>query len=278
MQKIAIISDIHGNLEALNAVLKDIKKRKIKKIYCLGDIINKGYHYSECIKLIQEKCEVVIRGNSDEYFSEEHDLTDKTEQEKQRILWNKSRLSDEERNYLLNLPFCYEFYMSGSLIRLLHCTPNKVYELCSNIDTIEKKRTMFLPSPNTVSQELADIVICGHTHIQWLERMYNRTIINVGSVGNPTEIINCDHFNANDQETTRANYLIIEGRLDSKTYEDNISFQFVRVPYNHEKELLASQQNIEFESYKTELLHGRYRDISKIEESLKNHGINAEVL
>lgn len=55
--KIAIISDIHGNLEALKATLKDIEKRKVDKIICLGDIIAKGVHPKECISLIRTNCE-----------------------------------------------------------------------------------------------------------------------------------------------------------------------------------------------------------------------------
>ena len=71
--KIAIISDIHGNLEALKSTLQDIEKRNIDKIICLGDIIAKGIHPKECIKLIKEKCDIVIQGNTDEYFSKEYE-------------------------------------------------------------------------------------------------------------------------------------------------------------------------------------------------------------
>ncbi len=51
MDKIAIISDIHGNLEALNVVLNNIKERKINKIFCLGDIIAKGIHQQNAYNL-----------------------------------------------------------------------------------------------------------------------------------------------------------------------------------------------------------------------------------
>lgn len=277
MEKIAIISDIHGNLEALKATLADIKKRNIKKIYCLGDIIAKGVHASECLKLIQENCEVVLKGNVDDHFSKDHNLLDYDEQEKQRILWNQSLLSNEQRLYLLNLPFSHEFYMSGSLIRLFHASPNKINGFYSNIDKFERKKELFLPSQYTPSQELADIVICGHTHIQWLERMYNRTIINVGSVGNPIEVVSSEKLDANTMETTRANYLILEGELNNKTYSDSISFQFVRVPYDIEKELSITKQNIERESYEIELRNGKYRDTQKLEKSFKERGIDIEV-
>ena len=67
--KIAIISDIHGNLEALKATFEDIKKKQVDKIICLGDTIAKGTHPKECIRLIKEKCDIVIQGNTDQYFS-----------------------------------------------------------------------------------------------------------------------------------------------------------------------------------------------------------------
>ena len=72
MTRIAIISDIHSNLEALKATFKDIEKRKVDRIICLGDIIAKGVHPKECLKLIREKCDIVLQGNCDEHFSREY--------------------------------------------------------------------------------------------------------------------------------------------------------------------------------------------------------------
>ena len=96
--KIAIISDIHGNLEALKATLNDIEKRKTDKIICLGDIIAKGVHSKECIELIRKKCEIVIQGNCDEYFSMEHkNINQLNEQEQRRIKWNQSLINKEDR-------------------------------------------------------------------------------------------------------------------------------------------------------------------------------------
>ena len=61
----AILSDIHSNLEALNAVLKDIKKRGIKTVYCLGDVIGYGPNPRECLDLIIEKTQWCVLGNHD---------------------------------------------------------------------------------------------------------------------------------------------------------------------------------------------------------------------
>lgn len=278
MEKIAIISDIHGNLEALTTVLNDIKRRNIKTIYCLGDIIAKGTHSKECIKLIKENCQVVIRGNCDEVFATEHNLENVPEILKTRVLWNQSKLNEKDRKYLLNLPYSYEFYMSGSLIRLFHSTPQKIDGFAASLDSIDKKRAQFLPSENTISQKNADIVIYGHNHLQYLDRFYNKTLINVGSVGNPTDVIRKENFDSNSMETTQANYLIIEGNLNSKDYNDSLSYQFIRIPYNIQKELESNNDNPELEAYKTELTEGKYRDPSKILESFKNRNIDISKL
>jgi predicted phosphodiesterase len=68
-ERIAIISDIHSNLEALTAVMKDIEARKVKKIYCLGDLIGYGPNPNACIEIAMRNFEFVIKGNHDEAIS-----------------------------------------------------------------------------------------------------------------------------------------------------------------------------------------------------------------
>ena len=236
--RIAIISDIHGNLEALKATLQDIEKRNVDKIICLGDTIAKGVHPKECLELVRKKCEIVIQGNTDSYFSMEHKDIDKLpEQEQKRIKWNQSLITEEDRKYLLNLPFCYEFYMSGSLVRLFHATPTVNNKAVLNVDSIETKFKMFLPSENTCTQKVADVVIYGHIHHPYLDKIYNKTLINVGSIGNSFDVIRNDDKDSSVLETIKSNYLIIEGEYSSQEYTSDISFQFVKVPYNVDKEL-----------------------------------------
>lgn len=275
--KIAIISDIHANLEALKSTLEDIKKRKVDKIICLGDIIAKGVHPKECIELIKENCDIVLRGNCDRYFSEEHnDINELSEEEVKRINWNQSMLNDEERKYLLNLPFSYEFYMSGSLVRLFHATPEKDNIVIINNDEIQTKLKMFYPSNNTMSQKNADVVIYGHIHHQYMDKIYNKTIINVGSVGNSFDVIRNPLKDSNVMETTKSNYLIIEGEYDSKKYSSDISFQFIKVPYDIDKKLSSDKLNIEKENYMYELKQGRYRNMTKIYNNFKRLNVDVE--
>ena len=272
MERIAIISDIHGNITALIEVLKDIEKRNIKTIYCLGDIIGKGVHPSECLQLIREKCQIILRGNCDEFLCSSIEGYEGIE--KERRIWNQSMLTSEEKDYLLTLPYCHEFYMSGSLIRLFHSTPYKTDGMITNLDSFERKRDLFLPSENTLSSNIADIVIYGHTHLQYMDKIYNRTIVNVGSVGNAIDVVRNNDLDANPKETTQANYLIIEGYLDSKEYNSSLTFQFVRVPYDIEKELSSPKINIEKDAYINELQEGKYRDSKKLIRSFKMRNID----
>jgi len=275
--KIAIISDIHGNLEALKSTLADIRKRNVDKIICLGDIIAKGVHPKQCIDLVRENCEIVLQGNCDKYFSMEHsNLAQMPEQEQQRIKWNQSLFSNEDRNYLLGLPFSYELYMSGSLIRLFHATPEANNKKVINLESIETKYQMFLPSKNTETQNIADVVIYGHIHHPYMDRIYNKTLINVGSVGNSFDVIRNDMKDSNVLETTKANYLIIEGEYGSKEYNSEISYKFIKVPYDIEKELQDEEINVEKEVYRFELKQGRYRDMTKINNSFRELGIDVD--
>ena len=274
--KIAIISDIHGNLEALKTVLNDIEKRNIDKIYCLGDIIAKGSHSLECVRLIKDKCEVVIKGNCDLYYTSDFDLSKMSEEDVNRINWNKSKLDKDAVDYLKSLPYCYEFYMSGRLIRLLHAHPEQIDKFAGNIDKIDRIYGLVLPSNNTVSNEKADVLIYGHIHTPYVQKMYNRYIINTGSVGNAIDVFRNSEKDGNDKITTVANYLILSGNLDSKNIDESFSFELVSIPYDIEKELNSSSDNIELNDYSIELREGKYRDMEKIYKSFETRGIKKE--
>ena len=267
--RIAIISDVHGNLEALKTTLKDIKKRRIDKIFCLGDTILKGHHSEECVKLVRENCDVVIRGNCDTVFDDVvtqgiHGIP--LEVLQKRIDYLKEVISEESKEYLRNLPYCFEFYMSGSFVRLFHAHPKKISGVIINEDSYEKKYEMFEPTENTVSSKVADIVIYGHLHAPFMNKMYNKTLINVGSVGNSFNVVRDDEKDSSVLETTNINYLILEGEYGKKEYGSGLSYEFVRIPYNIDKELEDIEKNIEQEDYIKEIKEGRYRNMNKIKE------------
>ena len=72
-------------MEALKATLKDIEKRKVDKIICLGDIIAKGIHPKECISLIRTNCEIVLQGNCDVHFSAEYKNIDEMNEQENKM-------------------------------------------------------------------------------------------------------------------------------------------------------------------------------------------------
>lgn len=211
MDKIAIISDIHGNIPALDAVLKDIKDRNIERIFCLGDLAGKGPSSAQAVDSIRKHCEIVIKGNWD-YF-----MTDVKDSEV--LIWHQDRLGEERLDYMESLPIYCEFYMSGKLIRLCHASPNDLFHRVHLSTEVEERMKLFMPT-KTLNKE-ADVVGYGDIHGAHIDNFSGKTIFNVGSVGNPLEI-------------TQASYAIIEGTYESKE-KSPFAITLVRVPYNIEQ-------------------------------------------
>ena len=274
MEQIAVISDIHGNLEALNTVINDIHNRNINKIICIGDIIAKGSNQEECVNIIKDNCYVSLKGNCDECYSCDMDLSKLSQNELNRINWVRNKLSLENIEYLKNLPYSYEFYLSGRLVRLFHSTPNKVDGFVGNIDKLDNIYKLFLSSENTISNNKADIVVYGHIHTPYIQKIYNRVVINTGSVGNAIDVFRNDEKDGNIKNTTVANYLILKGNYDSMSIEEMISYELISIPYDINKELESNKDNISLESYKEELLNGKYRNMNRINNFLESRGID----
>ena len=265
MDKIAVISDVHGNITALKAVIHDIEARKIDKIFCLGDSVFKGCNSDKVIDLLREKCDVMIKGNCDEAITRPGIPKGK--------FWTRDLIGDERAEFIYNLPISYEFYMSGSLVRLLHASPEKINFTVTNNDSIETKYKMFLPSKNIKSDKIADVLIYGHIHHPFMDKIYNKTLINIGSVGNSFDVIRNEEKDSSVQETCKSFYLILEGEYGSKEYTSDLSFQFVRVPYDIDKELVDESINLEKDAYRLELKEGRYRNMEKVEKYFKDLGV-----
>ncbi|HCC07013.1 MAG TPA: metallophosphatase family protein [Clostridiales bacterium] len=264
MDKIAVIADIHGNLTALEAVIEDIESRGIDRIFCLGDMIGIGPSAHEVLNIIKDKCEVVIFGNLEKWLAEVDLGKEDREQERQRIIWNRSLLSEEENKYIKSLPMIHDMYISGRLVRFMHSSPDNVFNKTYYIDDETDKIRLFLPTDNTSINKIADVVVYADIHEQLLQNFYHRTLVNIGSVGNAIELVLDEKYNGDSKETTNAMYCIIEGSIGKKENKTSIGFQLVRVPYNIEKELeISSKKNmLEFEEYKEEITKGLYRNLN----------------
>ena len=264
MEQIAVISDIHANLEALKTVLADIKRRNIKHILCLGDIVGKGIHPKECVDLILSNCEVVVRGNLEEFVAKTPDPKNI-----RQITYIK-QLGEEYIDKVRNLSFCHEVYISGSFVRLFHASPKDVTDRVNELENPKQKLRVFQPSDKTLSQKIADTVIFGDLHTPFMQKFYNKTLINTGSVGCSTDIYQDGENDSNSMETTQANYLVIEGVIGEVRHSAPLNFNFVRLPYDIDKELSDIGNLLEKEAYINELKKGSYRDVAKLKQKLQN--------
>ncbi|HZH62062.1 MAG TPA: metallophosphoesterase family protein [Metabacillus sp.] len=244
MERIAIISDIHGNIPALISVLDDIEKRGIKRIFCLGDLVGKGPNSYEAIEKIKQACEQVLKGNWDDFITKETDF--------ETLKWHQKQLTDEQNDYLESLAFSLDFYMSGKFIRLFHASPFSLYTRIQPWDSVEKRLSMFENTDQTgYSLTKPDVVGYGDVHNAFIQHLNGKTLFNTGSVGNPL-----DH--------TSAAYVILEGEYKSKE-EAPFSIQFIRVPYNiyHSIQLAKEVNMPDLDPYIKELTTATYRGLKK---------------
>lgn len=241
MEKIAVFSDVHANLTALQAVLEDIRKRGINKIICLGDMIYKGVSPAETIDILKENCDVVLIGNCDEHMSNNIALEKK--------YWTRMKIGEKRVEYIKSLPVFHEFYLSGYLIRLFHSSPFSLEHIYNPIYSNENSNYAHVELENPESlfentnfigknenDRVPDIIGYGHTHTPNIVRFKNKMIFNPGTVGMPAEMLNTKEKNETSKFSTLASYMILEGEYGDTTLS-SISLQLVRVPYSIEEEI-----------------------------------------
>lgn len=247
MEKIAIISDIHANLTAVETVIEDIKRREVSKVICLGDIVYKGSSPAETIDIIREHCDVVLKGNCDEFMIKEAALEKK--------YWTRMKIGESRAEYLKNLPVSYEFYLSGYLIRLFHACPYDLQSLFNPMYNNENKIAKEIKDPEEMFQntefigktkqdKIPDIVVYGHIHTPNILRIKNKMILNPGSVGMATEMLNTQKIDETSKFSSLASYMIIEGEYEGKELAP-IDISLIRIPYdlNREIEMLKKCDN-----------------------------------
>ena len=182
--KIALISDIHSNLQALNSALSSIETHNVDAIYCLGDIVGYGADPSPCIDLVQRHCKGVVLGNHDLAVARNEGTDYLPRSGQEAIKHNRAKLSKSQLDYLVSLP--YTLVADGCTF--VHATP-KSPENWVRFDTLGTVRDQF---------DHFDTMFCfvGHTHIPavvadrlgvFRVRAGSRYIINVGSIGQPRD-------------------------------------------------------------------------------------------
>jgi len=185
---IAIISDIHSNLEALQAAFKYIDAHQIKSVYCLGDSVGYGPDPNECLSLIRDRCTMVLLGNHDYTAVNLDNLDYFNTYAREAILWTHQVLADNWKDYLKNLPLTY----SEKTLRFVHASPDHPTRWNYVLSLFEAQAQM-----RVYSERLCFI---GHSHVPVIfgnREIYGMTqhefaederyIINVGSVGQPRD-------------------------------------------------------------------------------------------
>lgn len=190
--RLALISDIHANLEAFTAVLDTISKCACDQIICLGDVVGYGPNPNECIALVSEHCHASLKGNHDEAAASDEYPYAFNKAAKEAIVWTREQLGSNEKKWLNNLQLSREDARANFAHACFHF-PEK-WEYLDNGSVALRNFKHF-------GQTIGFI---GHTHqaIAWVQSSHgvkqddcdrvhiepgHRYIINVGSVGQPRD-------------------------------------------------------------------------------------------
>lgn len=180
--RIAFLSDIHGNLEALTVALEAVDRQKTDKLICLGDVVGYGADPGKCLDLIRSRTSSIILGNHDAVAVGNEDLAYFNEFARAAALWTQTVLSEEHKEFISSLPLV----LKEDELHLVHGTP----------DNPERWNYIFSAYDAYKQFSAVEGRVCfvGHSHVpgDYREREANpdvspKRIINVGSVGQPRD-------------------------------------------------------------------------------------------
>lgn len=178
--RIAALYDIHGNLPALEAVLRDVEKAGVDRVVVGGDVVP-GPMPGECLDLLRQiSCPLdVLSGNGErEVLASRAGAESSTLPEAVRasIRWVAGALTPDHVSWLENWPETVALEVGGRDVLFCHATPRNDYEIFTQRTPEER----LVPAFRAASQEL---VVCGHTHMQFERSVGGLRVVNAGSVG-----------------------------------------------------------------------------------------------
>lgn len=243
MRRIAILSDMHGNLTAFEAVLADAERRGATEVWCGGDLVGKGPRGRAVVELAREACDVVVRGNWDEAVAIPGTASWSAPE------WYRDELGHEPLSWLGTLPFHHDDLLStgagsgGERVRLFHASPTSVHHRVRGGMDDGAFDAMFEATDALGAAGAADLVVYGDLHRQFVDERRGRRLVNTGSAGNDL-----------DGDTSAA-YVWLEETPTGAAVE------LLRVPYDVEAEVaVATALRIPFlEHWVAELETGVYQ-------------------
>lgn len=233
MDKILFISDIHGNMPAVEALERELPNIKPDKIYFLGDAVGKGPESHLTLDWVRNHCDVIIRGNWDDGLLQNQFSNDK---------YYRKQVGEEGLNWIKTLPFETEVLISGLWFRLIHGRPTD--RLYLSYDSMEELEKGFI---SKVTDRVFDAYICADSHMPYIRNCYKGYAINTGSVGNSLGV-------------PRVHGIIVEGNLGSKE-KTPISFNVLSIPYDNQEAVRRCDLYPDMpwpDAYKKEILTGHY--------------------
>ncbi len=223
--RIAVLSDIHSNVFALEAVLRDADTRDVETMLNLGDILYGPIAPRATYELLMERQLITIRGNQDRQIFEATDAEIASNPTMQFIL---EELGDEPLNWMKSLPFDLQLTEE---VYLCHATPtNDLVYLLENVESGVAQ----LRSDSEILEQLhgqaSKVVLCGHTHTaRAVYTSTNQFIINPGSVGLPAYTDDAPFPHSMESYSPHASYAIVECGADGWCA------QHIKVPYDYER-------------------------------------------
>ena len=187
MKRVAVITDIHGNLPALEASLRAIDAIGVDGLFCGGDLVGYGPHPNEVCALIEGRGIPTIYGNYD--YAVGRDLDDcgcayvtqhDRELGQRSVAWTLERTDQAAKEFMRELPFDLHFPVGEQGVHLVHGSPRKVNEY------------LFEDKPARLYERLAaaesdPVLVFGHTHKPWIHTYGSVLFVNCGSVGKPKD-------------------------------------------------------------------------------------------
>lgn len=185
--KLAIISDIHSNLHALQAVWEDLEAQRPDAVFCLGDLVGYGAYPNEVIEFISDHDLPTVMGNYDEGVGFDlHDCgcvykdPEMDRMGRESLMWTRHQTTNKNKLYLQSLPIQIRQADRVPSILMVHGSPRKINEYLYE----DRPEASFIRIARAAG---ADIILFGHTHLPYRKRVDNTLLVNTGSVGKPKD-------------------------------------------------------------------------------------------